>query len=129
MRDAQGRWLIDHGGIYLLELGKFARAQVQSDDVASELERRLRFFTEAERLDAQALPHWMQTDEMAQAVRGAVQAGEYASSSEIIREALCRGTARAGSEGLADIAAGRVRDSERIIRKARRSGGWPAENG
>ena len=28
------------------------------------------------------------TAEMAQAVRGAVQAGEYASSSEIIREAL-----------------------------------------
>jgi antitoxin ParD1/3/4 len=72
------------------------------------------------------------TAEMAQAVRGAVQAGEYASSSEIIREALRDwrhkralqeqelGELRAQvQEGLADIAAGRVRDfdAERIIRK------------
>jgi len=74
------------------------------------------------------------TAEMAQAVRGAVQTGEYASSSEIIREALGDwrhkralqeqeqelGELRAQvQEGLADIAAGRVRefDAERIIRK------------
>jgi antitoxin ParD1/3/4 len=74
------------------------------------------------------------TAEMAQAVRGAVQAGEYASSSEIIREALRDwrhkralqeqelGELRAQvQEGLADIAAGRVRDfdAERIIRKGK----------
>jgi antitoxin ParD1/3/4 len=72
------------------------------------------------------------TAEMAQAVRGAVQAGEYASSSEIVREALRDwrhkralqaqelGELRAKvQEGLADIEAGRVRDfdAERIIRK------------
>ena len=69
------------------------------------------------------------TAELAQAVRGAVQAGEYASSSEIVREALrdwrhkralqeqALGELRAQvQEGLADIAAGRVRDfdAERI---------------
>ncbi len=72
------------------------------------------------------------TAEMAQTVRGAVQAGEYASSSEIIREALrdwrhkralqdqalqeLRAKVR---QGLDDIEAGRVRDfdPERIIRK------------
>jgi predicted transposase/invertase (TIGR01784 family) len=70
MRDEQGRALIDHGGIYLLELCKFARAHAHAhaEDVANELERWLRFFTEAERLDADALPDWMQTEEMQQAM-------------------------------------------------------------
>jgi len=72
------------------------------------------------------------TAEMAQTVRGAVQAGEYASSSEIVREALrdwrhkralqaqALGERRARvQEGLADIEAGRLRDfdAERIIQK------------
>lgn len=72
------------------------------------------------------------TAEMAQAVRGAVQAGEYASSSEIVREALRDWRHKRAlqeqelaelrariQEGLADIAAGRVRDFDaaRIIRK------------
>jgi antitoxin ParD1/3/4 len=72
------------------------------------------------------------TAEMAEAVRLAVQSGEYASSSEIIGEALrdwwhkkalqeqelkeLRAKVR---EGLSDIEAGRVQDfdPERIIRK------------
>lgn len=72
------------------------------------------------------------TAEMAQTVRGAVQAGEYASSSEIVREALrewrhkralqaqALGELRAKvQEGLTDIGAGRVHDfdAERIIGK------------
>jgi antitoxin ParD1/3/4 len=72
------------------------------------------------------------TPEMAQALRGAVEAGEYASSSEIIREALRDWRHKRAlqeqeladlrakiEEGLADIDAGRVRDfdAERIIRK------------
>jgi antitoxin ParD1/3/4 len=72
------------------------------------------------------------TAEMAQAVRAAVQAGEYASSSEIIREALRDWRRKRAvqeqeleelrakvQEGLADIEEGRVRDfdPERIIRK------------
>jgi len=72
------------------------------------------------------------TPEMAQAVRGAVEAGEYASTSEIIREALRDWRHKRAlqeqefadlrakiQEGLDDIAAGRVHDfdHERIIRK------------
>jgi predicted transposase/invertase (TIGR01784 family) len=68
MRDEQGRALIDHGGIFLLDLCKFARAHAHAEDVAGELERWLRFFTEAERLDPDALLDWMQTEEMRQAM-------------------------------------------------------------
>ena len=72
------------------------------------------------------------TAEMAQTVRGAVQAGEYVSSSEIVREALrdwrhkrallaqALGELRAKvQEDLADIGASRVHDfdAERIIGK------------
>ena len=72
------------------------------------------------------------TAEMAEAVRTAVQAGEYASSSEIIREALrdwrhkralqeqeLHELRKKVQQGLADIEAGRVSDfdPERIIRK------------
>ena len=69
-----------------------------------------------------------------QAVRGAVQAGEYASSSEIVRAALRDwrhkralqdqelGELRAQvQEGLADIAAGRVRDFDAERTTNRRS--------
>jgi hypothetical protein len=47
----------------LLELSKFA-----ADAVKTEQERWLKFFTEAERLDADALPAWMQTQEMRRAM-------------------------------------------------------------
>ena len=72
------------------------------------------------------------TSEMAKAVRMAVDAGEYASSSELIREALRDWRHRRAlqeqelrelrtriQQGLADIEAGRVHDfdPERIIRK------------
>lgn len=72
------------------------------------------------------------TAEMANAVRGAVQAGECASSSELIREALrdwrhkralqeqeLRALRAKVRQGLDDIKADRVRDfdPERIIRK------------
>lgn len=74
------------------------------------------------------------TAEMAEAVRHAVEAGEYASGSEIVREALrdwkhkralrdqelaeLRARVR---EGLSDIEAGRVNDFdvERIIRRGK----------
>ncbi|MEE4277814.1 MAG: type II toxin-antitoxin system ParD family antitoxin [Halieaceae bacterium] len=72
------------------------------------------------------------TPDLAQTLRGAVDAGEYASSSEIIREALrdwrhkraleaqeLADLRAAVQEGLDDIDAGRVRDfdAERIIRR------------
>jgi hypothetical protein len=64
MRDEQGRALLDHGGISLLELGKFAAGHLGEESVATEQERWLRFFTEGARLDEQQLPPWMQTEEM-----------------------------------------------------------------
>jgi antitoxin ParD1/3/4 len=84
------------------------------------------------------------TPEMAEAVRGAVSEGEYASTSEIIREALRDWqikrslrqqeleALRAGiRRGDADLAAGRVRDfdPERIIKKGggRLAGRTPSE--
>ncbi|WP_295401332.1 Rpn family recombination-promoting nuclease/putative transposase [uncultured Thiocystis sp.] len=63
LRDAHGRALLDHGGIWLLELNKF-----HADPVQTEQERWLKFFKDGERLDADALPPWMQTDEMRQAM-------------------------------------------------------------
>jgi antitoxin ParD1/3/4 len=71
------------------------------------------------------------TAEIAHAVKGAVSSGEYASSSEIIREALrdwrhkravqerLQADVRAGIE---DIEAGRVQDfdADRIIEKGRK---------
>jgi len=68
MRDDQGRTLIDHGGIRLLELGKFAAGPGQSERVDTELTRWLKFFTEGERLVEDALPEWMHTEEMRQAM-------------------------------------------------------------
>lgn len=68
LRDEQGRGLLDHGGIWLLELGKFAAAHRAPGAVDSELTRWLKFFTEGERLDPDALPDWMQTQEMQQAM-------------------------------------------------------------
>ena len=54
---------LDHGGIWLLELSKFVAAGVQTEQ-----QRWLKFFNEAERLDEGALPAWMQTREMRQAM-------------------------------------------------------------
>lgn len=63
LRDEQGRSLVDHGGIWLLELSKCEIRLVQT-----ELERWLKFFIEGERLDAEHLPEWMVTEEMQQAM-------------------------------------------------------------
>jgi len=63
LRDERGRSFLDHGGISLFELGKFA-----ATEVATEEQRWLRFFKEGERLDADQLPGWMQTIEMRQAM-------------------------------------------------------------
>ena len=63
LRDESGRLLIDHGGIWLLELNKFVAERVETEQ-----QRWLRFFQEGERLDETHLPDWMQTDEMRQAM-------------------------------------------------------------
>ena len=63
LRDPHGRVSLDHGGIWLLELGKFT-----ADAVETEQQRWLKFFNEAECLDEDALPAWMQTQEMRRAM-------------------------------------------------------------
>lgn len=63
LRDDRGRLFLDHGGIWLLELSKF-----DLDEIRSERDRWLKFFNEAEDLDDRALPQWMQTLEMKQAM-------------------------------------------------------------
>lgn len=63
MRDEQGKTLIEQGGIWLLELKKFAATQIESED-----QRWLKFFTEGEQLNDDALPDWMITQEMKQAM-------------------------------------------------------------
>ena len=62
LRDKRGRAALEaHGGIWLLELDKFAAEQIDSEQ-----QRWLKFFKEGEQLDDAALPGWMQTDEMRQ---------------------------------------------------------------
>jgi len=63
LRDSGGRCLVDHGGVWLLELNKFQAEQVQSEQ-----ERWLKFFKDGESLDSRSLPPWMQTAEMEQAM-------------------------------------------------------------
>ena len=63
MRDEQGQTLTLHGGIWLLELKKFNATQVETED-----QRWLKFFKDGERLNDEALPDWMITQEMKQAM-------------------------------------------------------------
>jgi len=63
LRDERGRVLLEHGGISLFELSKFAASAVETEE-----QRWLKFFKDGERLDADRLPDWMQTTEMRQAM-------------------------------------------------------------
>ena len=63
LRDQRGNGFLDHGGIWLLELSKFPRRKVETEQ-----QRWLKFFNEAEYLDESELPAWMQTPEMKQAM-------------------------------------------------------------
>ncbi|MEA1048247.1 Rpn family recombination-promoting nuclease/putative transposase [Lamprobacter modestohalophilus] len=63
LRDVQGLSLVEHGGIWVLELNKF-----HAELVETEQERWLKFFKEGASLDSEALPPWMQTPEMRQAM-------------------------------------------------------------
>ena len=62
-RDEQGRTLVDHGGVWLLELDKFKAQRIETEQ-----QRWLRFFKDGEQLDDVALPDWMSTEEMRQAM-------------------------------------------------------------
>jgi len=63
MRDEQGNTLTQHGGIWLLELKKFNANHIETED-----QRWLKFFREGEQLNDEALPDWMITREMKQAM-------------------------------------------------------------
>ena len=63
LQDEQQRRLVDHGGVWLVELSKCA-----IDVVTTEQERWLKFFVEGEQLDTARLPNWMHTEEMRQAM-------------------------------------------------------------
>jgi predicted transposase/invertase (TIGR01784 family) len=63
LRDAEGHILFNHGGIWLLELSKFDGERVETEE-----QRWLKFFKEGVKLDGDALPEWMQTMEMRQAM-------------------------------------------------------------
>jgi len=63
LRDENGELLNQHGGIFLLELNKFNVQQLEENEHIW-----LQFFKEGENLDDQSLPHWMQSNEMKQAM-------------------------------------------------------------
>jgi len=63
LQDRLGRTLADLGGIHLLELKKFSAERVETEE-----QRWLKFFKDGEKLDDTALPDWMNTDEMRQAM-------------------------------------------------------------
>ena len=71
LRDERGRTLLEHGGISLFELSKFATGAVETEE-----QRWLKFFKDGERLDADHLPDWMQTTEMRQAMSTVKQFSE-----------------------------------------------------
>ncbi|MCX7110916.1 MAG: Rpn family recombination-promoting nuclease/putative transposase [Proteobacteria bacterium] len=64
LSDRQGRKLGNLGGIHLLELKKFTAERIETEE-----QRWLQFFKEGEQLDESALPDWMNTDEMRQAMK------------------------------------------------------------
>ncbi|MGZ8217854.1 Rpn family recombination-promoting nuclease/putative transposase [Methylomagnum sp.] len=63
LRDERGRILIEYGGIWVLELDKFAAERVKTEE-----QRWLKLFKDGETLDDGNLPDWMNTDEMRQAM-------------------------------------------------------------
>ncbi|CAK0777360.1 hypothetical protein CCP3SC15_570008 [Gammaproteobacteria bacterium] len=60
---SKGRTLINHGGIWLIELDKITAHPIESAQ-----DRWLQFFKYAEQFDDTKLPDWMNTPEMSQAM-------------------------------------------------------------
>lgn len=64
LRDGRGKTLINHGGIWLLELKKFAAQRIENNQ-----QRWLQFFKEGDQFDDETnLPYWMDIPEMRQAM-------------------------------------------------------------
>ncbi|TSA40023.1 MAG: Rpn family recombination-promoting nuclease/putative transposase [Methylococcaceae bacterium] len=90
MRDEQGRVFNAHGGIWLFELKKFHDQQIERED-----QRWIKFFNEGERLNDNALPEWMNTQIMRQAMATLTRFSEkedhyykYQARQEYLREQL-----------------------------------------
>ncbi len=64
LRDEFNQTLIEHGGIWMIELTK-----CQLAEVATEQQRWLKLFVEGETLNDVDLPEWMQTPEMRKAMK------------------------------------------------------------
>jgi len=71
LQNRLGLTLADLGGIHLLELKKFTAEQIETEE-----QRWLKFFKDGEELDEMALPDWMNTDEMRQAMNTLKQFSE-----------------------------------------------------
>ncbi|MFM8330998.1 MAG: Rpn family recombination-promoting nuclease/putative transposase [Candidatus Methylumidiphilus sp.] len=91
LRDRLGRVLGEAGGIWLLELQKFAADLIETDE-----QRWLKFFKDGEKLDDAALPDWMNTPEMRQAMSTLRQFSEkerdyhaYQARQNFLREQAC----------------------------------------
>jgi len=63
LSDGNGNVLVEHGGIWILELKKFNDKAIESDKQIW-----LKFFKDGEALDEEKLPEWMNTKEMRQAM-------------------------------------------------------------
>jgi predicted transposase/invertase (TIGR01784 family) len=63
MRDEQGGVFCQQGGIWLIELNKFKSTQIENEE-----QRWLKFLQNGEQLNDNALPDWMNTQEMKQAM-------------------------------------------------------------
>jgi len=63
LRDENGRELIEHGGIWLLELNKFKEDKIEGDRQIW-----LKFFKDGDKINEERLPYWMNTNEMRQAM-------------------------------------------------------------
>ena len=63
LQNRLGCSLANLGGIHLLELKKFTAEQIETEE-----QRWLKFFKDGEQLDEAALPDWMNTEEMRQAM-------------------------------------------------------------
>jgi predicted transposase/invertase (TIGR01784 family) len=93
IQDSKGRQLINHCGIWLVELDKF-----NAHSIETEQQRWIRFFKEGEQLnDETALPDWMTTTEMRQAMKTLRQFSEkdrdyhaYQARQNYLREQLSR---------------------------------------
>ncbi|MGH8476241.1 MAG: Rpn family recombination-promoting nuclease/putative transposase [Methylococcales bacterium] len=71
LRDNNGRMLLEHGGIWVLELSKF-----DAETIATDQQRWLMFFKKGEQLDDAKLPEWMNTEEMRKAMNTLKQFSE-----------------------------------------------------